>query len=166
MSSSGSYLSNYGVVDASRERRFLRTALLVLGSALLGTFLWSYFRTWHDERAVREFLALLTQKKYQAAYAKFGCAPECPAYKFDRFLEDFSGKSPLVDASNVKVALAEPCGNTVWVSVQSPNKRELGLSVDPDTRTVTFAPESRCPGVWRVSEFPGRFLSFLKRRLS
>lgn len=166
MSSNSGYLSNYGVVDARREKRFSRTVLLIVGCVLLGTFLWFYFRTFNDERAVKDFLGMLAQKNYATAYAKFGCAPECPAYKLDRFLEDFGEKGLLVDASQAKVTLAEPCGNTVWVSVQSPNKKELGLSVDPETRTVTFAPEARCPGVWRLSEFPGRLLSFVKRRLS
>ena len=158
------YLNNYGILDARREKRFHRTLALIIGSALLGTFLWFYFRTFSDERSVKDFLALLARKDYQAAYAKFGCAPACRDYKFDRFLEDFGEKSPYADAASVKLTLAEPCGNTVWVSVKPPNHREVGLSVDPGDRTVTFAPEARCPGVWRFREFPSRFMSFLKRR--
>ena len=159
------YLTNYGVLDARREKRFFRTVAIVVGSLLLGAFLYWYFRTFNDERAVKDFFALLAKNDYQAAYAKFGCAPACRDYKFDRFLEDWGDKSPYADIQNVKITLAEPCGNTVWISVKHPGeKRELGLSVDPKDRTVTFAPEARCPGVWRLSEFPSRFWSFLKRR--
>jgi hypothetical protein len=160
------YLTNYGVVDARREKRFWRIVVSVVGSVLLGAFLWFYFRTFNDERAVKDFFALLAKKDYQAAYAKFGCAPACREYRFERFLEDWGDKSPYADVSKVKITLAEPCGNTVWISVRAPNQPEMGLSVDPGDRTVTFAPEARCPGVWRVSEFPSRFWKFVKQRLS
>jgi hypothetical protein len=160
------YLTNYGVSDARRERRIFRTAAIIIGSALLGTFLYFYFRNFKDEQDVKQFLSLLASKDYKAAYAKFGCAQECRDYKFDRFLEDFGEKSTFADIRNVKITLAEPCGNTAWISVKHPDHPEVGLSVDPNDRTVTFAPEARCPGVWRISEFPGRLWSFIKRRMA
>ncbi len=160
------YLTNYGVSDARRERRFFITAAIVIGSALLGTFLYYHFRTYKDERDVKEFFALLARKDYKAAYAKFGCPTECRDYKFDRFIEDFGDKSPYSDIQNVRITLAEPCGNTAWVSVKHPNFPEVGLSVDPGDRTITFAPEARCPGVWRLSEFPGRLWTFIKHRMA
>lgn len=160
------YLTNYGVTDARREKRFFRTAAIVIGSALLGTFLYFHFRTFSDERQVKDFLAMLARKDYRAAYAKFGCPQECRDYKFNRFLEDFGDKSTFADVGNVKITLAEPCGNTVWVSVKHPKHAEIGLSVDRNDRTITFAPEARCPGVWRASEFPGRLWAYLKRRMA
>jgi hypothetical protein len=160
------YLTNYGVTDARREKRFFRVAAIVIGSALLGTFLYYYFRTFYDERQVKDFLAMLARKDYKAAYAKFGCPQECRDYKFTRFLEDFGEKSSFAEIDRVKITLAEPCGNRGWISVKHPQHAEIGLSVDPNDRTVTFAPEARCPGVWRMSEFPGRLWTFIKRRMA
>lgn len=164
---SGHYLANFGVSDAKREKRFLRVTLAVIGTALLGAFLWYYFRTFFEERAVSQFLDHLAARDYKAAHAQFGCtdATPCRDYDFTRFMEDWGDKSAFADVSKVKITLAEPCGNTVWVSVRHPSQKELGLAVDPETRIITYAPEARCPGVWRVRDFPEKFLAFVKRRL-
>lgn len=166
MATSGDYLSNFGVADAKREKRFLRTVALIVGSVLLATFLWLYFRTFYEERAVHQFLSNLQKHDYKTAHAQFGCtdATPCRDYDFTKFMEDWGDKSPYADVSNVKVTLAEPCGNTVWVTIKHPGQKELGLGVDTETRIITFAPEARCPGVWRAREFPEKLWAFVKRR--
>jgi hypothetical protein len=163
----GEYLSNYGVADAKREKRFLRTVILIVGAALVGALLWYYFRTFFEERAVQQFLTNLGSRDYKAAHAQFGCteATPCRDYDFARFMEDWGDKSAFADVSKVKVTLAEPCGNTVWVTIKHPNQKELGLAVDTETRIITYAPEARCPGVWRIRDFPEKFMAFVKRRL-
>ena len=167
MSSAYGFLSNYGMVDARREKRHLRIVLTIVGSTLLGTFLYFYFRTFNDEREVKRFLETLSRHDYKSAYAQFGCteAAPCRAYDFEKFLGDWGEKSPYADVSRVKITLAEPCGNTAWVTVKHPGQKELGLSVDPVTRTLTFTPEARCPGVWRLREFPERLWGFVKQRM-
>ncbi len=164
---SSDYLSNYGVADSKRERRFARNVAIVVGSVLLGAFLWYYFQTFFEVRAVNQFLSHLGAREYKAAHAQFGCtdATPCRDYDFAKFMEDWGDKSGFADVSGVKITLAESCGNTVWVTIKHPNQKELGLAVDPNTRNITYAPEARCPGVWRFRDFPGKLMAFVKRRL-
>lgn len=164
---SGHYMENFGVADARREKRFLRVVLMVVGAALLGTLFWYYYRTFFEERAVHQFLDNLAARDYKAAHAQFGCtdATPCRDYDFTKFMEDWGDKSPYADVSGVKITLAEPCGNMIWIAIKHPNQKELGLAVDPETRIITYAPEARCPGVWRVRDFPEKLLSFIKRRM-
>jgi hypothetical protein len=166
VSSSSEYLSSYGVADSKRERRFLRNVCIIAGSVLLATFLWFFFRTFFEERAVKQFISNLSSKNYKAAHAQFGCtdATPCRDYDFAKFMEDWGDKSAYADVSGVSITLAEPCGNTIWVTIKHPKLPELGLAVDPDTKVITYAPEARCPGVWRIRDFPGKLWSFIQRR--
>lgn len=161
------YLGNYGVKDARREKRFYRITGSVLGAVLLGTILWYYFRTWGEEQAIKQFFANLQSKNYKAAYAQFGCsdASPCRDYSFEKFLEDWGEKSEFGDPAEASLGLVEPCGNMVWIEVTRPNKPRIGLAVDPQTKTVGYAPSVRCPGVWRVRDFPAKLLAYIKRRM-
>ena len=161
------YLSNYGVKDARREKRFFRIAGSIAGAALLGTILWYYLRTYNEEQIAKQFFANLQARNYKAAYAQFGCtdASPCRDYSFDRFLEDWGEKSPYANTSTVDFSLVEPCGNTVWFTIKQPGTRPVGIAVDPESKLVTFTPSASCPGVWRVRDFPGKLMAYIKRRM-
>ncbi len=167
MNPADDYLGSYGVKDAKREKRFYQIAGTIIGTALLGAFLWYYFRTWGEEQAVKQFFANLQAKNYKAAYTQFGCtgASPCRDYAFDKFLEDWGDKSTFADVSNVSLGLVEPCGNMVWVEVKRPGKPAIGLAVDPQTKAVGYALSARCPGVWRVRDFPSKLMAYIKRRM-
>ena len=161
------YLTNYGVKESKQERKFLRVVAAVVGTVVVGAFLWFYFRTFREERAVKQFLSNLAAKNYQAGYEQFGCSATkpCRDYQFEKFLEDWGDNSPFADVSKTSISLAEVCGNSVWVSLKQPGQSELGLAVDPDTRQIGFSPDPRCPHKWRLSEFPGKLMAFVKRRM-
>lgn len=162
------YLAGYGVTDSRRESRFKLIAGGVILTAILAVTAWYNLRTWSEERVVKQFLQFLSQKNYNAAYQLWGCSAEkpCRDYNLEKFLEDWGEKSPYADIGQTSISLAEPCGNTIWVSLKHPKQEELGLSVDPDTKVLSFAPNPRCPGVWRLRELPQRFSAFWKNQTS
>jgi len=152
------YLADYGVKDQKREKRNKLVVLTVVGLALAGVLIWYFARTFSEERAAKRFVALLESKDYSGAYAMWGCTDQSPCrdYKFDKFLEDWGPKSPYANPADISFTLAEPCGNSVWVTIKTPKTEELGLSVDPETKIISFTPAARCPGTLRLREFPAR----------
>jgi hypothetical protein len=158
------YLDQYGQSDARREKRWKRVVLAVAAVALLGGSAYFFARTWAEERAVHQFLAHLKAKDFAAAHAQFGCTPQkpCRDYDFAKFLEDWGDKGQYYSVS-LDIEFAEPCGNQVWVTIKAKDKPELALAVDPATKEISFTPDPRCPGKWRVREFPSRFRAFLRR---
>jgi hypothetical protein len=160
------FLVGYGVQDLKRERRRKLIALTVVGAAVAGLLIWYVARTFREERTVKQFVHLLEAKDYAGAYALWGCTPQTPCrdYKIEKFTEDWGAASPFANAADISITIAEPCGNSVWVSVKSPKGEETGLSVDAETRFISYAPEARCPGKWRLREFPSRLWKFIKER--
>lgn len=152
------YLADFGVKDQKREKRNKVIVLSVLSVAIVGGLVWYFARTFSEERTAKHFIALLESKDYKGAYAMWGCTDQTPCrdYKFERFLEDWGPKSPYANPSEISFTLSEPCGNSVWITLKTPKTEELGISVDPDSKVLSFTPEARCPGTWRLREFPGR----------
>lgn len=158
------YLDEFGVKDAKREKRNKIIIYSVLALVIGGGTIWYFARTFTEERVVKRFISSLESKDYKAAYAMWGCTDQSPCrdYKFDKFLEDWGEKSPYSKPSEISITLAETCGNSVWISIQTPKTEELGLSVDPETRFLSFTPDPRCPHKRRISEFPGRLWRYLR----
>jgi len=158
------YLADYGVKDQKREKRRKLIVLSVIGLVIAGGLIWFFGRTFTEERAAKRFFSALESKDYQSAYAMWGCTDQTPCrdYKFDKFLEDWGPKSPYANASEISTTLAEPCGNSVWITIKTPKTEELGLSVDPDTKVISFTPAARCPGTWRLREFPARLWRYFR----
>jgi hypothetical protein len=136
--------ASYGAADERRSRLIKR--IVIWGGAavivILGLYLW--FRNFRQEQTVKQFFALLAQKRYQEAYAMMGCAADhpCKYYSPEKFMEDFGPSSPFAHPESLKVAHEDNCGNGVVFDVGQPE----GLFVDKDTNTVSFAPGPRCPG--------------------
>src|SRR6266852_4333984 len=100
------YLDAYGVSDERRERRTKRIFLWGLAAAIVLSVLYFTFRTWSQERVVKQFLTLLQQKNYQDAYKLWGCTPDTPCkyYPPEKFTEDWGPSSPFSDPSAIKIA--------------------------------------------------------------
>jgi hypothetical protein len=137
--------STYGVADARRERR---TKLIVLSSVallLLGGILYFTFRNWKEERAVKQFLSLLEQKKYQDAYKLWDANKY---YGPDRFIEDWGPSGEFKDVTNAKVDAEDTCGSGVFFFLHLQNAKTVALLVQSNTNLLGFAPPGweRCPG--------------------
>ena len=160
------FLTGYGEKDFKRAQRLKRIALTVVGLAVFGGLFYYFARTFTEERTVSRFVSLLSNKDYQGAYAMWGCGNPggCRDYKFDRFMEDWGPKSPYSNPSEISTTLAEPCGNSVWITVKTPKTEELGLVVDSETRFLSFTPAARCPGKWRLREFPERLWKYMRSK--
>jgi hypothetical protein len=157
------YLADYGVKDQKREKRNKLIVFTVIGSVIVAGLVWYFARTFSEERTAKRFVALLESKDYKGAYAMWGCTDQTPCrdYKFERFLEDWGPKSPYSNPGDISFTLAETCGNSVWVTLKTPKTEELGISVDPDTKFISFTPAARCPGQWRFREFPARLWRYM-----
>lgn len=160
------FLTGYGVKDQKRENRYKRIVLVAVTLALLGGLIYYFARTFTEQRTVSRFTSLLSSQNYKDAYAMWGCTDQAPCrdYKFESFLQDWGPKSPYPNPSEISTTLAEPCGNSVWVTIKTPNTEEVGLAVDPETRLLSFTPAARCPGKLRLREFPGRLWRYMRSK--
>ena len=150
------YLDAYGAADLRRERIRKRVIIWVLSVVILTTVVYFTFRNFREERQLKNFFTLLEQKKYQDAYALWGCTQDSPCkyYSAEKFLEDWGPSSPYANPQNIRTLHEDVCGTGVVFDVQSPKSEEVGLYVDRTTRVVSFAPWTRCPGPHlRIWEF-------------
>ena len=142
------YLEGYGAGEEQRERLIKRTVLWSGAIILVLTVTFFTFRNWREEQVVKHFLSLLQQKDYQQAYALFGCTPErpCKYYSPEQFNSEWGPSSPYADISSIKIEHEDTCGNGVVFDVESPKTEGIGLFVDRETRTLSYAQAPRCPG--------------------
>jgi hypothetical protein len=146
------YLEEYGAGDERREKRFRR--LVIAGVLLLiaAVVLWYYFRNFREDSRVSEFLQLLRQQNYKAAYAAWGCTESrpCPDYNFDRFLEDWGPKSGhgSMDAARVDKTFRDrwnqSCRSGVIYTIRFAQGDPTWLWVEREDKTLTFAPWPAC----------------------
>jgi hypothetical protein len=141
------YLDQYGVADARREGRIKKIVLWSLLVIVVGAVGYFTFRTWGQERVVKEFLSTLSRGDYQAAY-KMWCTPEAPCRDYDqaRFDEDWGPKSPYANAQAAKVDNVDFCDAGVVFSISAPGAMPVSLWVERATNIITFAPWPQCPG--------------------
>lgn len=142
------YLDGYGVSDARKERRLKRIVIIALAVVILAVAGYFTFRNWSQERQFKKFLTMLEQKKYQDAYAMWGCTPETPCkyYPAEKFLEDWGPSSPYSNPESIRTLHEDVCGTGVVFNIEAPKTESIGLYVDRSTGEVSFAPWPRCPG--------------------
>jgi hypothetical protein len=136
----GSYLEEFGVKDAKRERLIKRIVLTLLATVIAGGVLWFLFRNFREESRVKEFIAALERKDYKAAHALWGCtdATPCRDYGMTQFLEDWGEKAGTVTRSSVK-----SCEGGIIQTVTVKGKETL-LYVDRETLLIGFSPWPVC----------------------
>lgn len=140
-----SYLDNYGVADARREKRKKRIVLSVLALVAAGGVLWFLFRDYKEEAKIKEFLTLLQAKDYKAAHAMWGCteAKPCRDYSMERFLQDWGPQSDAADAAAIVREKVKSCDGGI-IQVLRIKGQEVNLFVDRTNRTVGFSPWPVC----------------------
>jgi hypothetical protein len=140
--------ASYGVAEARRGKLIKRIVVWGGFAVVVGVVLYFWFHNWKQEQTVKQFFSLLEQKKYQEAYAMWGCTADhpCKYYGPEKFIEDWGASSPYANVPSVKIEHEDTCGNGVVFDIEVPNHDPQGLFVDKETNTVSFAPEARCPG--------------------
>lgn len=140
------YLDQYGVKEERREKIIKRIALVVISVAILAIVLYFLFRNYREERQVAQFLELLRQKDYHAAYRMWGCTPEqpCRDYAFDKFMEDWGPKTDHGDAALAKVSKTRSCSNGVIFTLEFSKGDPALLWVERKDKLLGFAPWPVC----------------------
>lgn len=151
----------YGVADERRSRLIKRVAIWGSVALVVAVVLFLWFRNYRQEQQVKQFFSLLQQKKYQDAYAMWGCTQDhpCKYYSPDAFNEDWGPSSPFADVAAIHIEHEDNCGSGVVFDLESPKANPTGLYVDKNTDQLSFAPGPRCPGRHL------HILEFLKSRL-
>jgi hypothetical protein len=150
------YLDQYGVADARREGRVKKIFLITIAAVVVGVVGYFTFRTWGEERVVKEFLATLSRKDYPAAYRMWGCTPDSPCkfYDLQKFDEDWGPKSSYAKAESAKVDNIDFCGAGVVFDLSFPGADPVALWVERSTNIISFAPWPQCPGRhWEIRRF-------------
>lgn len=142
---SGIFDANYGVNEAKRERLTKRIVMWSLAAIIVATALYFTFRTWREERVMKEFITDLKQQKYQDAYKLWGANKYYPP---ERFIEDWGPSGEYKDAGNAKIDNIDVCGSGVIFTMDIPKKEPIGLWVERSNDVIGFAPNGwvRCPG--------------------
>jgi hypothetical protein len=137
----------YGAADERRSRTVKRIAIWGLAGLAIVVALFLWLRNWKQEQTVKQFFALLDQKKYQDAYAMWGCTPDhpCKYYSPEAFNEDWGPSSPFSNISAIRILHEDNCSGGVVFNLQNPQDKQVGLFVDHDN-ILGFAAGPRCPG--------------------
>jgi hypothetical protein len=150
------YLDTYGVADERRGRIVRRVAVWSLSIVVVSALAYFYFRTWREERVVKQFLAAIAQQDFQGAYKMFGCTQDTPCryYPPDQFTQDWGPSTPYANASAAKIDNIDYCDAGVVFSISYPKAEPVSLWVETSSRVISFAPWPRCPGRhWQFRQF-------------
>ena len=139
---------SYGVAEERRARLIKRVALWGSLAVIAGLVLYFWFRNWRQEQTVKQFFSLLEQKKYQDAYAMWGCTPQtpCPYYSPERFTEDWGPSGIYKNPERMAIENVDACDTGVVFDVSYPGSDDQGLWVERKTKFISYAPWARCPG--------------------
>jgi hypothetical protein len=152
------YLDQYGAGDERRERRN-RWFIIAAGAAVVALILWWFLWGWDKSEVVREphiarmvqklrhgsqegevrqFLDLLHNRQFEAAYNLWG---EHKDYPFNKFMEDWGAPR-----SSNEITASRTCGSGVVVTVVFQKGQEENLWVQNADRKIGFSPfTGGCP---------------------
>ena len=142
-----SYLDDYGVRDARREKRRKLIVLGTLAVAITALAVWWFvLRDRAEKQQTAAFFELLRNRDYKNAYALWGCSDTkpCPSYPWEEFLRDWGPKSPQAAAETARIGETKSCENGIIQFVEFPDKHQVQLWVERSDRTIGFAPWPIC----------------------
>jgi hypothetical protein len=141
-----SYLEDYGVAEARKERRMRqirRVLLVLLVLAVAGGSVYLWFKNYRQEQRVEEFLTLLQRADYRTAYTFWGCKVEapCPNYDYKSFLEDWGPASSIGKVTSFNLGRSRETGSGVVINVTiNQNAKPVRIWVEKSTGVLGFAP--------------------------
>jgi hypothetical protein len=141
-----SYLGDYGVKDARREKLVKRLAIAAIVLLIAAIALYFQFRDYREQKQISRFIELLRAKDYKAAHALWGCtdAKPCRHYDFDKFMEDWGPQSPQANIEAAKIATKKSCDKGIIQFLEFPGNREVQLWVEREDGFIGFAPWPIC----------------------
>lgn len=156
------YLDQYGAGDERREKRN-RWLFIAGGAVLAALLLWWFLYGWDkseivreshvarlvqklrhhgQENEVRQFLELLKNQQYEAAYKVWGASKD---YPFNKFMEDWGPQSRR-NLNSFEIVRSRSCGSGVVITVVFQKGGEESLWVQKTDQTIGFSPFSAgCP---------------------
>lgn len=148
------FLESFETKASPREKFvrafFVLVALIILGAgvdwilAKLGKPNLSDFR---EQWQARSFLSDLQNKRYEAAYARWGCTSTSPCrdYRFEKFLEDWGSPGRYGDPHKAQVEVIRHCDSGIIQTVNfgAPDST-VHLFVSKTDRVVSFSPWPVC----------------------
>jgi hypothetical protein len=144
------YLDQYGAGEERRNRIIIRSIVTVVVLGVVGTLWWYLMLNHRQEGVVKDFVAALKRGDTQAAYQIWGCTSSrpCPAYTYEKFLEDWGPGPDGPDSSILALTDSEACNKSVMLKVQVNAKRTEQLWMDRTSDMISFAPFPICP--WQI----------------
>jgi hypothetical protein len=154
------YLDQYGAGDERREKR--NRWLFIGGGAALVALLLAWFlygwdksevvrephvarlvqklRHHGQEGEVRQFLELVRNRQFEAAYKVWGASKD---YPFDKFMEDWGAQRRV---GTFEITSSRTCGSGVVITIDFQKGQEENLWVQNADRTIGFSPfAAGCP---------------------
>jgi hypothetical protein len=150
------YLDTYGAGEERRIRIIKHIVIWTLAVLVVSSFSYLYFRTWRQEKVVKQFLAAIAQQDFQGAYKMWGCTQDAPCkyYPPDKFTADWGPSTPYANASAAKVDNIDYCDAGVVFSISYPHAEPVVLWVETASGIISFSPWPRCPGRhWQFRQF-------------
>jgi hypothetical protein len=141
------YLDQYGAGEERRENIIKFGAIGLVLVVIFGSLGYYLLKNHSEERRGRIFVEAIRKKDYPGAYALWGCsvASPCPAYTYDKFLEDWGPQGAGANPDTLKITDSESCHAGVILTVDvSPTKQEK-LWVEKRSGGLGFSPFEMCP---------------------
>lgn len=148
------YLDEFGVADARREKLIKKLIAGVVIVAAVSGVLWYVFRDYREDRRFESFLALVEQGDYPSAYAMWGCTPEMPCrdYSYEKFMEDWGPGSVFGDVSSVEVTGERSCKTGIIRRLEVGDE-EVMLWVGRQDGRLSYAPWLSCDPHYAAGSF-------------
>ena len=158
------YLDQYGAGDERREKR--NRWLFIAGGVALVALLVAWFlygwdkseivrephvarlvqklRHHGQESEIRQFLDMVKNHQYEAAYRLWGASKD---YPFNKFMEDWGPQSQR-NLNSFEIVRSRSCGSGVVITVDFQKGAEESLWVQKTDQTIGFSPfTAGCPAV-------------------
>jgi len=125
------------------KQRIKWPLILFLAVGLVGGLLYK-FVNYREEGRVREFLAVVSNGDYEAAYAMWEGHER---YNMDSFLEDWGPNGFYTNGrGDYEVVDSNSSGSAVIVYAQVARTVPVAVRVDKETLTLSFSPENKYAG--------------------
>jgi hypothetical protein len=157
----GEFLAEYSGGSQTREKLIQWGLTAIAAVAIVWAVDWALsasgrfnLHNIREQWQAHRFFSLLSERKYQPAYAMWGCDPArpCRDYSFPKFMEDWGPASIAAKPSQRKVKAVEHCRSGIIEVLDFGAKEAVNLHVDSDRLTLSFAPVPACTPHYKADD--------------
>ena len=136
------FLEEYGAADVRYEKLFKVLVIALLASLVGGFLYYVFFLNWREEWQVREFLGMIQEGQYEAAYELWGCKPAkpCQYYPYKEFLEDWGPDSAVGKMNDYNLGRSYRQKTGVIITLEINGKPRPNLWVEKESKVIGFSP--------------------------